>query len=60
MPDIAIVGGSPAGLQAAAQLAKTGLEVQLFEECPRVAEPTHCTGIVSLETGGLIAPGGFA
>ena len=55
MIDVAIVGGGPAGLLASAHLARSGLDVSLLEEHPRVGEPTHCTGIVSLETAGLAA-----
>ena len=53
MIDVAIVGGGPAGLLAAARLAGAGLDVALFEEHARIGEPTHCTGIVSLETAEL-------
>ena len=48
--DVAIVGGGPAGLLTAARLAGAGLDVALFEEHARIGEPTHCSGIVSLET----------
>src|SRR5207245_1902170 len=48
--DVAIVGGGPAGLLAAARLAQSGLDVLLFEEHADIGEPAHCTGIVSLET----------
>jgi geranylgeranyl reductase family protein len=48
--DVTIVGGGPAGLLAAARLAESGLDVLLFEDHPTIGEPTHCTGIVSLET----------
>jgi digeranylgeranylglycerophospholipid reductase len=51
--DVAIVGGGPAGLLTAARLATAGFDVVLFEEHARVGEPTHCTGIVSLETAEL-------
>jgi digeranylgeranylglycerophospholipid reductase len=51
--DVAIVGGGPAGLLAASRLAGAGMDVVLFEEHARVGEPTHCTGIVSLETAEL-------
>jgi geranylgeranyl reductase family protein len=48
--DVVIVGGGPAGLLAASRCAEAGLDVLLFEEHPAIGEPTHCTGIVSLET----------
>lgn len=51
--DVAVVGGGPAGLLAAARLADAGLDVALFEEHAEIGTPTHCTGIVSLETAEL-------
>jgi geranylgeranyl reductase family protein len=48
--DVVIVGGGPAGLLAATRCAEAGLDVLLFEEHMIIGEPTHCTGIVSLET----------
>jgi geranylgeranyl reductase family protein len=51
--DVAVVGGGPAGLLTAARLAGAGLDVVLFEEHARIGEPTHCSGIVSLETAEL-------
>jgi geranylgeranyl reductase family protein len=51
--DVAIVGGGPAGLLAAEHCAEAGLDVVVFEEHPSIGEPTHCTGIVSLETAEL-------
>src|SRR2546429_9719674 len=53
MMDIAIVGGGPAGLLVAARCAEAGLDVILLEEHPVIGEPTHCTGIISLETAEL-------
>src|SRR3989442_9754636 len=51
--DVAIVGGGPAGLLVAARCAEAGLDVLLFEEDPVIGEPTHCTGVISLETAEL-------
>jgi geranylgeranyl reductase family protein len=51
--DVAVVGAGPAGLLAATRLADAGLDVIVFEEHARVGDPTHCTGIVSLETAEL-------
>jgi digeranylgeranylglycerophospholipid reductase len=48
--DVVIVGGGPAGLLAATRCAEAGLDVLVFEEHSTIGEPTHCTGIVSLET----------
>jgi digeranylgeranylglycerophospholipid reductase len=53
MHDLAIVGGGPAGLLTARRCAEAGLDVVLLEEHAQVGEPTHCTGIVSLETAAL-------
>lgn len=53
MHDLAIVGGGPAGLLTARRCAEAGLDVVLFEEHPQIGEPTHCTGIISLETAEL-------
>lgn len=53
MIDVAIVGGGPAGLLAASHLAQAGLDVSVLEEHPKIGEPVHCTGIISLETAEL-------
>jgi len=53
MHDVAIVGGGPAGLLTARRCAEAGLDVVLFEEHAVLGEPTHCTGIISLETAAL-------
>jgi digeranylgeranylglycerophospholipid reductase len=53
MHDLAIVGGGPAGLLTARRCAEAGLDVMVFEEHAEIGAPTHCTGIVSLETAAL-------
>ena len=53
MRDVAVVGGGPAGLSAAKRCAEAGLDVVVLEEHARIGQPTHCTGIVSLETAAL-------
>ncbi len=52
--DLVVVGGGPAGLLVATRCAEAGLDVLVLEEHAVVGEPTHCTGIVSLETAGLV------
>ena len=52
--DLLIVGGGPAGLLAAARCARAGLDVLVLEEHDTVGDPTHCTGIVSLEVAEMV------
>jgi geranylgeranyl reductase family protein len=47
--DIAIVGGGPGGLVAAARLAADGFDAVLFEEHPEIGTPVHCTGVLAHE-----------
>lgn len=54
MHDIVIVGAGPAGLLAATSCAEAGLDVLVVEEHARIGEPTHCTGILSLESTDLV------
>uniref|UniRef100_A0A7C3F151 NAD(P)/FAD-dependent oxidoreductase n=1 Tax=Candidatus Methanomethylicus mesodigestus TaxID=1867258 RepID=A0A7C3F151_9CREN len=44
---LVVVGGGPAGLVAAAEAAKAGAEVEVFEEDREVGLPDHCAGLVS-------------
>jgi digeranylgeranylglycerophospholipid reductase len=47
--DVIVIGGGPAGLQAARCLASDGFEVEVLEEHLSTGEPVHCTGILSPE-----------
>ena len=47
--DVIIVGGGPAGLCCAAELALHGFKVVLLEEHESVAEKVLCTGIIGLD-----------
>lgn len=49
MHDVIVVGGGPAGLHAAALLARQGWDVALFEEHREAGEPVHCTGVLATE-----------
>lgn len=46
--DFVVAGGSIAGLAFAAEAAKRGAHVLLFEEHPEIGEPEKCDGLVSL------------
>ena len=47
--DIVVVGGGPAGLYCAAQLARSGFKTLLFEEHASVADKVLCTGIIGAD-----------
>jgi len=47
--EVAVVGAGPAGLFAALEAVKKGVEVTVFEEHPLIGEPNHCAGILSME-----------
>jgi geranylgeranyl reductase family protein len=47
MLDVAVIGGGPGGLHAAALLAQAGFAVALFEEHGEIGQPVHCTGVLA-------------
>jgi digeranylgeranylglycerophospholipid reductase len=47
MHDVAIIGGGPAGLSAAASLATRGWSVIVIEEHDAIGSPVHCTGVLA-------------
>ncbi len=47
--EVAVVGGGPAGLIAARELASKGLQVKVFEEHPNIGTTNHCAGFLSVE-----------
>jgi len=46
--DLAVIGGGPAGLIAAREASRKGLDVILFEEDPEIGEPERCAGLLNL------------
>lgn len=47
--DVLVIGGGPAGLYTAIQLAQAGHSVALLEEHPEIGLPVHCTGLMAAE-----------
>ncbi len=47
--DILVVGGGPAGLIAAREAARRGVDVTVFEEDREIGLPCHCAGLLSLK-----------
>ncbi len=46
--DAIVIGGGPAGLIAAGELARRGPSVLVLEEHPQIGLPDHCAGLVSI------------
>jgi digeranylgeranylglycerophospholipid reductase len=47
--DVVVVGGGPAGLMAARELAAAGFAVRVLEEHEVIGAPVHCTGVLGLD-----------
>jgi digeranylgeranylglycerophospholipid reductase len=47
--DVAVVGGGPAGLICARDLARRGRRVVVIEEHDHIGSPVHCTGVLGLD-----------
>jgi geranylgeranyl reductase family protein len=47
--DVIVVGGGPAGLLAARDLAAAGLSTLVVEEHETIGVPVHCTGVLGMD-----------
>jgi len=47
MPQVAIIGAGPVGLQTAIRLKELGFEATVLEEHESIGIPEHCTGLIS-------------
>ncbi len=59
MIELAVIGGGPAGLLAAREAARRGVEVAVFEKDLEIGEPERCAGLLSLKGLERLSVGGF-
>jgi len=50
--DVIVVGGGPAGLLAARDLAASGFSAIVVEEHETIGMPVHCTGVLGMDAFG--------
>ncbi|RLI42623.1 hypothetical protein DRO64_06190, partial [Candidatus Bathyarchaeota archaeon] len=48
MAKVAVIGGGPAGLLAAREICRRGLDLHVFEEDLEIGSPERCGGLLSL------------
>jgi len=48
MAKVAVIGGGPAGLLAAREICRRGLDLHVFEEDSEIGSPERCGGLLSL------------